>query len=572
MAIGDIGSVLDTLEFDPVVGQSPHMVRVSGDVYACAYGGSGSHGFVTTFTVDSAGTIGNSVIDTLEFDVTACANPKIRLISGDVYAIVYMNASNATLIVTVDIDSSGNIGAAVIDSFSTAGGGNSWPSRLVSVSGDIYACAHTNPGNDGEIFTVDIDSVGNIGAAAIDTLAYDTRGVTADLINISGTMFAVAYQGEGIDGWVATFNIATNGTIDAAVTATLEFDTSSCTYPRILPVSGDVFVIAYKGADGDGFAKTLSITAAGAISAVINTLEFETTNADYVDMTNAGEAVFAVSYRKSNASGFIITFTVSLGGIFSAVIGTLEFETTEIQAYPTIITISGSSIVCVVYQGPDVDGFAKTALVTGGPATVIYPSSRDFGGGVQRVTGLVHVYNRVNNIYDLEFQLGEVSADKMPLVEGVIAESPSRLMEPLELPGFLQPPPFDPSVPLPSIPRPIPKPDGSKPGIPGLPRPFPDLPPIEKPGQLPKLGPKEGLPGLLRPFPELPPIEKPGMVPKFETSFSKRSKGLSGVETPQERRARLLGRIGIGTATPPTGGETEQEKRARLLGEVGIGG
>ncbi len=26
------------------------------------------------------------------------------------------------------------------------------------------------------------------------------------------------------------------------------------------------------------------------------------------------------------------------------------------------------------------------------------------------------------------------------------------------------------------------------------------------------------------------------------------------------------------TATPPTGGETEQEKRARLLGEVGIGG
>ncbi|KKM60901.1 hypothetical protein LCGC14_1537070, partial [marine sediment metagenome] len=28
MATGDIGSVLDTLEFDTATGQSPHMVRV----------------------------------------------------------------------------------------------------------------------------------------------------------------------------------------------------------------------------------------------------------------------------------------------------------------------------------------------------------------------------------------------------------------------------------------------------------------------------------------------------------------------------------------------------------------
>ncbi|KKL25321.1 hypothetical protein LCGC14_2406480, partial [marine sediment metagenome] len=313
------------------------------------------------FTVDSAGTIGDSVIDTLEFDVTACANPKVRHISGTVYAIVYMNVSNATLIVTVDIDSSGNIGAAVIDSFSTTGSANSLPSRLVSVSGDVYACAHTNPGNDGEIFTVDIDSAGNIGAAAIDTLAYDTRGQTADLINISGTTYAVAYKGP-TGGDLLTFSIAANGTITGALD-TLNFD-SQAIYTRILNVSGDVYVIAYQGPDGDGFAKAMTIASNGTIGAVIDTLEFEATNAGFVDMTNAGGGVFAVCYRKSNASGFIVTFTVSSGGAFSAVIGTLEFETTEIQTYPTIIRISNSSIVCVVYEGPNVDGFAKTAAVS----------------------------------------------------------------------------------------------------------------------------------------------------------------------------------------------------------------
>ncbi len=56
---------------------------------------------------------------------------------------------------------------------------------------------------------------------------------------------------------------------------------------------------------------------------------------------------------------------------------------------------------------------------------------------------------------------------------------------------------------------------------------------------------------------KLPPTPKPGEeegipVPSME-------------ETEQERRARLLGEIGIGTPAPPVEGETEQERRARLL-------
>ncbi|KKL72811.1 hypothetical protein LCGC14_2081200, partial [marine sediment metagenome] len=368
MALGDISSVLDTLEFDTDTGLTPHMVHVSGDVYAVAYRGPDNDGWVCTFTVDSAGAIGNSVIDTLEFetDLPALfhAQPKIRNISGDTFAIIYDLEGDFTKIVTVDIDSSGNIGAAIIDSLAIASATNSYPSRLVSVSGDIYAAAHKIPVHKGEVFTVEIDSVGNIGAAVVDTLEYSsTLGFYPDLINISGTMFAVAYQGPDSDGWLATFNIAANGTIDAAVTATSEFDSVRCVYPRILNVSDDVYVIAYRRVNG--FIKTLTISAAGAISAVIDTLELVGSSANYTDMTNVGGSLFAVSYTQSLVTGFIETFTVSSAGAISAIIDTLEFETTEIQPYPSIITITGSAIVCMVYGGPDSDGFAKTALIDG---------------------------------------------------------------------------------------------------------------------------------------------------------------------------------------------------------------
>lgn len=363
MAIGDIGSLLDTLEFETGTGQSPFIVQVSGDVYACAYSGPNNSKLVT-FTVDSAGAIGNAVIDTLVYDAAGPGGqPRIRNISGDIFAIVYDFTGSFTKIVTVEIDSDGNIGAAIIDSFTQASASASYPSRLVKVAGIIYACAHTIGSNEGGIFTVGIDDTGNIGNV-LDALEYDTdRGVTADLIEITDNMFAIAYQGSGVTGWVATVGISNAGAIDAAVTATLEFDTTKCTYPRILLVAGNIYVIAYQGADNDGFAKTLTISDAGTISAVIATLEFETANCLYVDMTNVGGTVYVVSYYKSNASGFLVSFTVSAAGAFSAVIDSEEFEGTTLGAYPAVITIARSTIVCVVYQGPDVDGFAKTYSV-----------------------------------------------------------------------------------------------------------------------------------------------------------------------------------------------------------------
>jgi len=501
MALGDISAVLDTLEFDTTVGYDPNMVHVSGDVYACAYGGA-SGGFVVTFTIDSSGNIGNAVIDSLEFAPgEGVLNPMIISISGDVFAIVYSAAGQTTKIVTVDIDSSGNIGAAIIDSLTVSGSANSYP-RIVAVSGDIYAVDHSEPtgGTHGEVFTVDIDSSGNIGAAAIDTLAYGTDdGVTGDIINISGTMFAVATRNSTRGGSVYTFNIAADGTIDNAATDSHEFDSNAdCLWFRILNVSGDVYVITYTDGDDDGFARTLTIGADGTIGTVIDSLEFDTVSAYQPYLVSVSGDVFAVAYSGRPVditSGLIKTFTITSSGFFSSVLGTLEFESVSIGAFwPTLILITGSTIVCVGYQGVDGDGFAKTALVTGGAASVTYPTD-----AITRVTSLKHIYNREAGIFDLEIGLGEVAADfAIPDIDLVSKSASTSENKEKEIAGIKL-----------EVLREIPKDADGLPKdiLTGLPRDT-ELPPIVKPGGLPKLeGPKDFIGGILKEEPSEPTIK-----------------------------------------------------------------
>ena len=57
--------------------------------------------------------------------------------------------------------------------------------------------------------------------------------------------------------------ISANGQIADGVIDTLEFDTQMTTTPDIIPVSGNVYAIAYGGDGDDGFLKTVLITSSG---------------------------------------------------------------------------------------------------------------------------------------------------------------------------------------------------------------------------------------------------------------------------------------------------------------------
>jgi len=371
---GDIGdAAIDTLEFDTTYGHTPDIIGVSGDIYAVAYRGNGNDGFLKTIEITPDGDITNSVVDTLEFDTSNCIYPSIIHISGNIYAIAYQGPGNDGFLKTVEIASDGDITNSVIDTleFDT---GNGREPTIIHVSGNIYAIAYRGNGSDGFVRTVEIASDGDITNSVIDTLEFDTSaGYYPDIILITGNIYAIAYRGNGGDGFIKTVEIASDGDITNSTLDTLEFDTSKGYYPAILHIGGNIFTIAYQGAGNDGFLKTVEIAPNGDITnSVIDTLEFDTGNGREPDIIHVSDNIFAIVHRGNGNDGLIRTIEIATDGdINNDVIDTFEFDTGA-GYFPDIINISGG-IFAIAYRGPGSDGFLKTVeIATSSGTTAAY--------------------------------------------------------------------------------------------------------------------------------------------------------------------------------------------------------
>jgi hypothetical protein len=115
-ADGDITEpVIDTFEFDPDKGKTPDIIHVSGDVYAIAYSGDKDDGYLKTVEITTTGDITEPVIDTFEFDTVMGKTPDIIHVSGNVYTIAYEGESGQ--VTTVEITTTGDITEPVIARF-----------------------------------------------------------------------------------------------------------------------------------------------------------------------------------------------------------------------------------------------------------------------------------------------------------------------------------------------------------------------------------------------------------------------------------------------------------------------
>lgn len=359
---GNIGpTVIDRLVFGDVQANEAEIIHISGDIYAVAYRGAGSDGYVTTVDISAAGQIDAGVIlDVLEFDADQAFNPEIIPISGDIYAIVYRGPGNDGFVVTVDIDSTGNIEDALVDSAEIVTTDINYPS-IVNVSADVYAVAYTGVDNDGFVVTVDIAADGTIATPVIDSFEFDTvSGLYPRIIPVSGDVYAIVYAGSGNDGYIITLDIDTDGTINTPVIDSFEYDTSAGLFPDIQNISGDIFGIVYRGAGNDGFVTTLDIDTDGTINTpVIDTLEFDTTFANNPKLINVTGTLYATAFEDSTGDGQIDTFTISNSGTISAVIDSFEYQTQNGDA-PDLIQVSGT-MFAVAYTS---QGVAKLSTFT----------------------------------------------------------------------------------------------------------------------------------------------------------------------------------------------------------------
>ena len=356
------GDYVGKYPFDIFDGWEPNITHINGNIYAVAYGGFNSDGMLRTFTINIDGTIVQNTIDAFEFDTSFGREPNIIHISGDIYAISYRGPSDDGWLITVDIANDGTITSSVVDSyeFDTS---TCYDPDLIHINGNIYAIAYRGLYDDGLLKTVEIANDGTITTPAID---YSEFGVfdsqQPDIIQISDTIYAMAFRGLYDDGYLRTVEIASDGQINDTIIDSLRFHTGQILDPMIIHISGDVYAIAYSNYSGawHGFLKTVNITSVGNITGVIDTLEFETTQGIRPDIVHVNGDVYAFVYRGPSDDGYVKTVKIANDGTISSM-NTLEFETSYC-AYPDIIHITGD-IYAIAYTGPGSDGYVKTVKI-----------------------------------------------------------------------------------------------------------------------------------------------------------------------------------------------------------------
>lgn len=363
---GEIIGVLDASEFGSLYCYESDMVQVSGNIYAIGYRGTGNDGMITTIKVENNGKISESQIDTFEFDTTNCYEPKLLHISGEIFAIAYGGSGDDGFIITIRIDAKGQISKSIIDllEFDTSHGRDP---DIIKVNGNIFAVAYTGNGYDGYLKTLEISDDGDIKDTVIDTLLFDSEFIGSSqnfkLLQISGNFFAIVYTNPDSDGFIKTVEIANDGQIKDTVIDTFAFDIFDGFEPNIIHIDSDIYAIAYGGFNSIGIITTIEIQSNGKITkSNIDKELFDDTYGREPIITHISGSVYAIIYRGYENDGYIRTLSIqSSGSIQSTYIDTYEFETSDCYN-PKIVKINGT-IFSIVYTGPNSDGFLKSVEI-----------------------------------------------------------------------------------------------------------------------------------------------------------------------------------------------------------------
>jgi len=349
MAEGDISAVVDSLVFDAVYGSYGVIIHVTGEIYAIAYAGSGNIGKLITVSIDSSGNISAAPIDTVIFDAASGAKPSIVHVYGTIFAIAYIGPDTDGWICTVGINADGSIDDAVKDTLEFCTSYSECP-QLIHLSGAVYAVVDRSTNFEAWIYTFTITDAGAISDAVLDSLKFGAWDSAApQILRMNSAVCAAVYQDATDDGQLVTLPVNDAGAIGDAVIDSYEFETTYAASPHILHVSGNVYLISYMDTSQDGYIFTVTISPAGLITKTpIDSYEFNPVCAYSNVLVHVSGNVYMILYTEANNDLFACTVTVALDGtITKSLISSLEIETVDGQ-FPSCV-YCGNNIYAVVY-------------------------------------------------------------------------------------------------------------------------------------------------------------------------------------------------------------------------------
>ena len=368
MAEGDIGAVIDSLTFDGVAASRCRIIHVAGAVFAIAYAGPDADGFLCTVTIGDDGAISDAVIDTLEFDGAQGVAPSIIHVAGAVFAIAYNGPDTDGWVCTVSINADGTIDDAVIDTLEYDAYQALEP-KIIHLGGQAYAVADRGNNYAEIIYSFTITDAGLISDAILDTLIVKAPTVyEGHLIQVNNSVCAIVLQDSDLDGWLITVPCNSQGAIGDAIIASLEFAPVQAYTPFIIHISGNVFAIVGSTYNGAGTIYTVTIYPAGTLdAAVIDSYAFTSAQKQGINFMHISGTVYALVYSDTGNDLWVKTLSIGIDGtITEAIIDSLELDEAD-GLNPGLIHVTGN-IYAVAYTGTTSVGKLKTFDIDTVPA------------------------------------------------------------------------------------------------------------------------------------------------------------------------------------------------------------
>lgn len=358
MAIGDIGTVIRTYEFDTTKASNPGIVRVKGDIYAVVYDRDTAGGFIKTVRITDAGIMIDTGFARFQFEAGICRYPRIVKMADGIFAVAYEGPDSDGWLKTIGITDAGYITETRLDE-KEFDAGNCREQSAVKVTDEVIAIAYRDTNDDGKLVTLGISGTGAISSKASAIFDAATAYKT-HIIHIAGEIYAIAYQDFVGDGWVKTIQVGSDGTILDVAVATLEFESDLANWPRIARAIGEIYAIVYYDNYDDGWISTVQITDTGAIvGGRKDYFEFDEFVGWDPDLIALGDGVIAVPYQTGNDWGEVISLIISATGTITKT-GIRRYHFNETDSKTPRIFLMAGNVHAIAYAGPDADGFIIT--------------------------------------------------------------------------------------------------------------------------------------------------------------------------------------------------------------------
>jgi len=303
-------------EHDDSQGMYNSIVKVTGTIYALAYSGSGSAGYIKTFNISNDGSDMEALGQAIH-QSSGTAYNSLVVADENTIVLAYQGPNTDGFIKTFTVSANG-ADITQVSAVEHAGSQGRYNS-LIKMDGDTYLLAFAGPSDDGFLKTFTIPDDGSSITTAASLEHNTSHGIWNSVVQVDYNTYALAYYGYDTNdeyGLIQTFTIPLDGSTITEV-ASQKFATTANygTYNSFIKLNSDEYALAYRGDGDDGYVKTFTISADGETITELWSLEHDQERAHWNELIQIDKNTFALAYTDSYDDGWIKTFDIASGDV-----------------------------------------------------------------------------------------------------------------------------------------------------------------------------------------------------------------------------------------------------------------